>query len=293
MARSASGYVTTAAGVKLFWRASGEGSDHVVVLHGGPGLHMNYLRADLEPLANSRRVIFYDQRGGGQSTWPELVSELTADAHVSDLEALRIAFGFDRLTLLGHSWGGLLAGLYLAAYPDRVERLILVGADPPMRLPLWPLIDPAARLSVEQRARLEALHADLGRGAESESACRAYWSLLLPACFGDPARTTRMRGNLCDAPTGMWQRMALAAQARRSLGDWDLRAALAHVRVPTLIVHGAHDPTPVQGAVDWQTTLVGARLLLLPGVGHFPHVESPDEFFTTVDDFLQTCDERR
>ena len=112
-------------GVRLFIRPVGSGP-LVVVLHGGPGAHHDYLLPQYDLLANRRELFYYDQRGGGQSP----VSRDTPVGwreHVADLDALRLHLGTERLTLCGYSWGGLLAVLYLLEHPEHVERLALVS----------------------------------------------------------------------------------------------------------------------------------------------------------------------
>src|SRR6266581_2908340 len=116
-------------GVRLFTRRAGDGPP-VVVLHGGPGAHHDYLLPQYDLLARGRTLLYYDQRGGGQSP----VSRETPVGwreHVADLETLRRQWALERLTLLGYSWGGLLALLYLLEYPERVERFALVSPGPP------------------------------------------------------------------------------------------------------------------------------------------------------------------
>ncbi len=103
-----------------------------MVLHGGPGAHHDYLLPGFDDLATGRELIYYDQRGGGQSPvtretpvgWRE---------HVADLEELRKQWGLEQLTLVGYSWGGLLALLYSTELPERVSRLALVSPAPGWR----------------------------------------------------------------------------------------------------------------------------------------------------------------
>src|SRR3989449_2275652 len=112
-------------GVRLFSRRVGAGP-LVVVLHGGPGASHDYLLPQYDLLAQGRSLLYYDQRGGGQS----LVSRDTPVGwreHVADLEAIRAQLGVERLTVCGYSWGGLLAVLYFIEHPERVERLALVS----------------------------------------------------------------------------------------------------------------------------------------------------------------------
>ena len=115
--------VTRVRGVRIFERRIGSGPP-TVVLHGGPGAHHDYLLPGFDALARGRELIYYDQRGGGQSP----VSRETPVGwreHVADLEELRRQWGLERLTLAGYSWGGLLALLYATEFPNRVGRLAL------------------------------------------------------------------------------------------------------------------------------------------------------------------------
>src|SRR2546422_8097568 len=105
-------------GIELFVRRVGEGPP-AVVLHGGPGAHHDSLLPGFDALADGRELVYYDQRGGGRSPVARDVPVGWTE-QVADLEALRAYWGFDRLTLAGYSWGGLLALLYSLAHPDRV-----------------------------------------------------------------------------------------------------------------------------------------------------------------------------
>src|SRR5205807_16480 len=115
-------------GVRIYTRRVGDGPPPVVVLHGGPGAHHDYLLPQYDRLAHGRALLFYDQRGGGRS--PARDVPVGWQEHVADLEALRKHWAIDRLTLLGYSWGGLLAVLYALEHPDRVGRLALVAPAP-------------------------------------------------------------------------------------------------------------------------------------------------------------------
>src|SRR5712691_10623350 len=116
-------------GVSLFERRVGAGP-LVVVLHGGPGAHHDYLLPQYDLLARGRELFYYDQRGGGRSPVPREILVGWRE-HVADLEAIRIELELQRVTLCGYSWGGLLALLYYLEHPERVERLALVSPASP------------------------------------------------------------------------------------------------------------------------------------------------------------------
>ncbi|HYC32396.1 MAG TPA: alpha/beta fold hydrolase, partial [Gemmatimonadales bacterium] len=118
-------------GVELFVRRVGSGAP-VVVLHGGPGAHHDYLRPGFDGLARGRELVYYDQRGGGQSALPRNVPVGWTE-QAEDLDALRRHWDLERMTIVGYSWGGLLALLYALDRPERIERLALVSPAPAWR----------------------------------------------------------------------------------------------------------------------------------------------------------------
>jgi proline iminopeptidase len=112
-------------GSRLAVYLDGVGEDPVVLLHGGPGVP-DYLAPVANILASRHRVVRYDQRGTGRSTAG--TGRFDLKDQVQDLEAIRAALGFERMSLFGHSWGGTLGQLYVRAHPDRVTRLFLCNS---------------------------------------------------------------------------------------------------------------------------------------------------------------------
>jgi proline iminopeptidase len=213
------------------------------------GAHHDYLLPQLLRLAERHDAIFYDQRGGGRSR-VDGREPVTWQTHVDDLAAvareLVVADG-GPLHLVGYSWGGLLALLYaIAATSD-------AALPPPASLTL---IDPAPitrahratfEAAMAERGRspaVQALRAELAASGLRERDPAAYqqrtFELAVAGYFHDPARA---RDLTPFRVTGRVQQEVWA-----SLGDYDLRPALAGVRVPTLVVHGREDPIPLARA---------------------------------------------
>ena len=107
-------------GAQLYFREIGAGSP-CVILHGGPDFNHNYLLPDLDRLASAFRLIYYDQRGRGKSSWGVAPEAVDIDSEIDDLDKLRQHFGLDAITVLGHSWGGLLAMEYATAIAEHVS----------------------------------------------------------------------------------------------------------------------------------------------------------------------------
>lgn len=284
------GFVDTGQDVQLFYRLVGTGSDTLVVVHGGPGFNMDYFFADLRPLADRLTLIFYDQRGTGQSSLVGDSAELAASWFAEDLEAVRSHFGLGRLNILGHSWGAGVAALYAIRYPNRVGRLLIVGGIPLRGELLTDGFDQiqASRDSSEIR-EMDALFAARLANPQDADVCRAYYVLWFRPFFGVSSAAGRSRGDFCSG-SGEARRNKMQNVDRftmASLGDWDWRDSLRDLDAPTLVIHGTSDPIPIAGAREWANTLPNARLLLLDDIGHFPYLEAPDQFFPAVREFVE------
>ncbi len=288
------GFVASGDGTRLFYRIEGEGPQTLVVVHGGPGNSMESVRPDFAPLARGRRVIYYDQRGGGRSQLIDRAQDLAIDRHVADLEALRRHFGLERMILLGNSWGGLLVSAYAAAHPDRVERLVLDAPAPPTQAGVEGLNAEFARrgqvrFSEDERRRLENVF-DEDHWDEAEdpvAVCHDFARVVLQLYRHDMQREPAFRGDLCAGPVEAVRRQpAVNQMIWQSLPNYDLRPAVRRVTVPVLVITGESDAIPLSGVDGWISSYPQARRLIVPGAGHFVHFEQPQIFFAAIEAFL-------
>jgi proline iminopeptidase len=266
-------------GIELFTRRVGAGAA-AVVLHGGPGAHHDYLLPGFDALADGRELVYYDQRGGGRSPVGRDVPVGWTE-QVGDLEALRAHWGLDRLTLIGYSWGGLLALLYALEHPGRVERLALVSPAPTWRGAREEFervfaqrnVDPAFQ---EERRRLRESGL---RERDPAAFQQRIFELSVAPYFFDPARAAALTPFRVTGRTQqeVWQ----------SLGDYDLRPRLPELRgVPAVVLHGEEDPIPI-AAARTAAELIGAEFHPLARCGHVPYVEAFEEFRMLVGRFLR------
>src|SRR5207244_7785675 len=100
------------------------------ILHGGPGFTQGYLLPQMTQLADNHFCIFYDQRACGASTGEITDSTMQIDPFVADIEAIRAHFGYKKMTVIGHSWGGFLAMHYALQHPEAVTNLVLLNSCP-------------------------------------------------------------------------------------------------------------------------------------------------------------------
>ena len=264
-------------GTQIYTRTAGEGPD-VVVLHGGPGAHHDYLLPQFDLLAEGRRLRYYDQRGGGRSVVPRTQDVVWSD-HVSDLDSLLDVWHVETATVVGYSWGGLLALLYAVEHAQRVERLALISPVP---------ITAAARRTFERRlsermrdpriasAREELRRSGL-RGQDPNAYRRRLFELSVAGYFHDPDAARgltpfRVTGRVQDS---VW----------RSLGEYDLRQQLTELSVPAVVLHGRSDPIPLHTAQEI-ARLLTAPIEIFEHSGHVPYVEETQRFVETLDRFL-------
>lgn len=109
----------------IYVKEMGMGKDTIVMLHGGWGGSHDELVDAVRNLSGKFHFIFYEQRGSLRSPCPD--SLISFDAHIEDLEKLRKELSINKMILVGHSMGGLLASAYTARYPARIKRLILLA----------------------------------------------------------------------------------------------------------------------------------------------------------------------
>jgi proline iminopeptidase len=281
------GYVLLEEGLRLYYRTVGSGSD-TVVIPAAAGL-----AADLEPLARGRRLVFYDQRGRGQSDADPSDSRVWSEYEVRDLEAVRLYFGLEQMSIIGWSYMGGMSALYAADHPRCVKRLVLMCAIAPRRNA--PYDDPEAtarkaegRMDPAAAKRLEQMREGGLDTSDPEAFCRESQKANLPRQMGRPEALARMRSDPCAFPNEWLHNQAEHTRKHvpsASL-EWDWRQRVASVQAPTLVIHGQEDLIPLEASREWANALPHARILVIPGSGHFPHLEAPNVYFPAVERFL-------
>ncbi len=287
------GYIVTPDKVRIFYKIVGTGAETLVAVHGGPANSLESIRADMEPLAKGRRVIYYDQRGNGRSDLIADGKKLGYEYHVADLEALRSHFKLEKMALLGNSWGGLLISLYAIAHPDRVDRMVLDSPAPPMRGFLDDMNDEISRrmekiYKPEQLERARSLHKNWFKAKDPVATCREFFTMVLTTYTYSQTLNIGFKGDVCAGPKeAVRQSRVVNAHIWNSLGDFNVLPKLGVVKAPVLVIHGAADVISQRSSEFWASGYPNARLLLVEKAGHISHVETPEIFFPAVETFLK------
>jgi pimeloyl-ACP methyl ester carboxylesterase len=270
-------------GTEIGYHVTGDG-EPLVCLPGGPGRAAGYL-GDLGGLGGARRLISVDSRGTGSSGDPADPGSFRVDRLVRDVDALRVHLGLERMDLLAHSAGAVLATLYAAACPDRLSSLILVTPG-------------LAAIGVE--ATEEQFRADLARRA-----AESWYSSALPALEKILAGDRSMDAYRASRPFyyGRWDETAEAHsavgvserhQAARdgffagvTLDPGATRAALKELTAPVLLYAGELDPIVTPALVREAAAVFNdATVVVQAGAGHFPWIDDPAGFAAAISSFL-------
>lgn len=256
------------------------GSLPLVCVNGGLLYGHKLLWPALSPLAQTRQLILYDQRGRGESQSPPGAAAAKIEHDAGDLGALRGALGFRQWDVLGHSWGGGIALLGAERDRDGVRRLVLVNSVGPSSSWMDGVHGRAlGRLGASDRTVLHRL--DPLKLRESDPATHsAYSRAIYPAWFGDPDLAQLFVPPRSESSTGA----AVASRLRREGYDW--RTLVRGVQLPTLVIHGEEDLLPACAARELVALLPNAMLELIPAAGHMPFWEAPEIFFDRVSRFL-------
>ena len=298
--------------IRLHHFSVGKGTP-ILFVHGGPGFPTREVPPGLEKLADDYSVHFFDQRGCGRSTRPfdrfdtqnfpqsmmKLNQTLGIATQIADIERIRRILGPDKLILVGHSFGGFIASLYAAEFPDHVAALILVA---PADMLVFPPQDSSGGLFDAIRRKLpedkQAEYAKFLAEYMNFSGVFAKTDRELAANNYKLAEFYRMAEEADGRPPvsqpaledcGGWMVMAIYFTLGMS---YDLRDPVREVEAPVLILHGDRDLVRPEVSRGYADVFPNARVEMITGAGHMIFNDRPDEFADAVRSFLRGLNDK-
>jgi proline iminopeptidase len=279
---------TAADGRKLTYRKLGHGP--VLVCHpGGPGFSSTYF-GDLAALWEQYTLVMLNPRGTGGSDRPKDPRAYQVDDYVADVESLREHLGLERIQLLGHSHGGVVAMAYAATHPGRVRKLVLAST----LARFGPDQAKAMRKGMDKRAgqpwapdAMAALEEEQAGHFENDQELSELVFRELPLYFAhfgavEAGYLDTLRTETINADT-------LRLFNTEIFTTFDLRSRLPSITSETLVITGDEDFIcgPVC-AEEICAGIPGARKVIVGDSGHQVFVEQPQQFHDEVDDFLSS-----
>lgn len=268
---SSPGDLVQIAGNRLHVRASGNRNARVLILLHGFGSSLHTWEPWAEDLSTSYRVIRFDMPGAGLSG-ADSKGDYSDDRSLQVLSALMDHLGVVEASLIGNSMGGRIAWKFAAAFPDRVDRLVLISPDG--------FASPGEEYGKTQDVPFMVR---LMRYALPQ----ALFRMNLAPAYGDPGKLTdELVTRYHDLLLGPGARDAMIARMEQTMLV-EPEPILRSIKARTLLIWGEKDAMiPVANADDYVKALPNSRLVMLPGLGHLPHEEAPAASLLSVTSFL-------
>jgi proline iminopeptidase len=249
----------------------------IVVIHGGLGLDHTYMRA-LDRMGDIAELIYIDVRGNGRSTHDRLATA-TLDTFAEDVDALRTQLGFDRWTVLGHSYGAFIALTYAMKFPERTTALVTIGGAASFEHA------PGIIANINKRDQPDAAGAlleALAHPAPDDQYLADVWPRVLPLYFHQ--WNARHANALADT------KFSAAGYNRGSelLATYNIKDELARISSPTFLIAGDDDfITPADiGTSALTKGILHTKVAIIPSAGHFPFLEQPVAFDAELRKYL-------
>lgn len=272
---------------ELYCKVMGSGKP-LIVLHGGAGyLTHDYLLPHLERLSEDNLVVFYDQRGLGKSTGELTPGQINLKTYVDDIESIRKFLGVTRVSLIGHSWGGLLAMKYALSYPESVDRIILTNSMTASSDDLGLFFAELARRIAPYQNEIHELEAGaLFQAGDPETVAHVS-QLYFQTYMYNPENVKKLK--LCKTQkeningAKVWE----IFKNQIFMQPFDILSEIKGVKCPTLIIHGNEDVMPLTSSEHIHDAIGSSALIKIEQCGHFPFVEQPEPFFNAINTFLK------
>ncbi|HEY4678273.1 MAG TPA: proline iminopeptidase-family hydrolase, partial [Candidatus Angelobacter sp.] len=292
------GYVD-AKGVLIYYKTIGQGTP-LMIVHGGPGASHDYLMPYLLPLARGNKLIFIDERGSGRSEKLEDATQYTVENMVEDVETVRQALHLGKISLMGHSYGGVLAQAYAFKYQQNLTHLILGGTFYSTSEMNKVLAEEKRSMPPETLAKLEALEKaglfnkgkDWEKGRYPDDYAKLAWGdgyfpylyQRRPDPNYDPGAGNT--STAWDLYREMW------GSDGEFIIDGNLKSVeyldkLSTIHVPTLLICGDHDESNPRLSRTMHEKIARSKLAIMPQSGHMAFVDQPNLYIKTVAEFLK------
>lgn len=269
-------------GVTIWYEVRGSGpGTPLVVANGGPGFDHSYLLCGdvWDRLAKSRKVVFYDQRGNGKSSELKDGQACGLAEQIDDLDALRAHLQFDKIDLLGHSWGGYLVMAYASRHPERIAHLVIVDSAAPKIQDTLFLFKNIYPETTEREDGL-AFAVELGDEKAVAADIHEYLSML----FYSP----QLRDAFLARSSSFDYTQTVNRAVWGDLQRFDLNPELPKFTFPTLVVTGRYDFNVAPSvAYSIHNAIPGSDFAVFEKSGHLPFCEEPNEFIQRLEGLLK------
>jgi proline iminopeptidase len=287
------GKYVTVNGAKLWVVLVGKG-DPLVIIPGGPG-EAHYPYRDFDTLAKDNLIVYFDAFGRGKSDTAKDVREYTLARDIDDIEGLRIALHFDRINVLGHSYGGVVAQGYALKYPSHVSHLILANTFHSYLM--WQENDDNSNHEIKTNYPeiWDSLVKIREAGAVSSDPVHQKLYSEVPYGFLYAYNPNNfIKRNSTPYPNLFNYKLYYQMVGRdgdfivgSDIGSFDYRKKLKDLKMPVLIYGGRYDRVAVPSMmIKYKEYCPQAQFVMFEKSGHNPQVEEPEKLFPIIEKIL-------
>lgn len=280
-------------GAKIWTVSFGQG-DPLFFIAGGPGGAHPGLRS-FDSLSTTNTLVYYDALGRGKSDTALDVREYTLDRDVEDLEGLRKAMGFDKINVLGHSYGGLVAQAYAIKYPENVDHLIIANSFHSFLM--WQANDDNCNHEIKTNYPevWDTLMIVRAQGYVSSDPIHQEIYGRVPYGFLYAYNPEHFTGRARKPypnrfnPKVYYQMVGKDGDfiVGSDIGNFDFRKDLKNLKMPILIIGGRYDRVAVPAEmVKFKEYCPQAQFVMFEKSGHNPQVEEPAKEYALIRAFL-------
>ncbi len=274
-------------GYKINVEIKGEG-EPIFFLPGGPGNSHDYMQGNFGQYYKSNTVVFFDWLGRGKSDDAKDVSEYSVEKDVDLIEKLRIKLKFNKISLVGHSYGTVPAQAYAIKYPDNVDKMVLINGfhSGAMWQANCDSYNHYAKTHFPEKwIKVDSLRA-LGYLSSEEPLKSIYGNFPTKYIY---YHNTKLVQNSPKIEHRDWANDVYVAiigkdgdfDVSGSMINQDFRKQLKDIKAKTLIVAGRYDgvSTP-EFAIQYKQFMPQAKFVMFEQSGHNPYLEEPEKFYS-------------
>ena len=272
-------------GMTLYYQISGTGKP-LFLISMGPGYAPNYLFEVADSLSNDFQVVVLHQRGTGLSKMDSIsMQNMNMDLYLMDIEELRKHLNFEKISLMGNSFGGIITMSYAVKYPDRIKSFILVGSGGiDLEFLTYFRSNIQSRLSIKEVEEIQKWSVLIKANERVREANYEMLKITVPAYFYDKRHTERLLSDINEefynhlVSDLLW--MDLITKS------YDLKPKFKDFKPQVLIIIGRQDIVGETTAYKTNKSIPSSQLMFIEECGHLPWIEQPEIFYSAVREFL-------
>ncbi|GMO55672.1 MAG: hypothetical protein Ta2G_15020 [Termitinemataceae bacterium] len=254
------------------------------VLHGGPGSDHSYFVTSLEPLAQHIQLVYIDYRGNGRSGYTGK-DTYTMAQNIADIEGLREYLGLDKIMLLGHSYGGMIALSYACAHTERLEALILLATASDYR---FLELAKAKLRKIGTPAQLEMAEKYLWSGKFPDTDTYRQFYKLFSSLYSVRDKNEK------DKNGSLSREIITIDSVNKAFADelciYDCREGLPKIKCPVLALGADRDwITPPECTLEIAALLDNCKTIIFENCGHSILSDCGGGAIKAIIEFLNTC----